>query len=99
MNRRSLFSLLACCGLALVGVGVYVASKGPSTVVDAGEKPAAGPSWPMFGGTPARNMVNLTDKDLALEWSVSEGSHKNVKWVAELGTKAYGGPVVGGNRI
>jgi outer membrane protein assembly factor BamB len=55
--------------------------------------------WSMFGGTPERNMVNLVDKNIPAEWSIEEGKRKNIKWVAELGTKAYGGPVIGDGKI
>jgi outer membrane protein assembly factor BamB len=55
--------------------------------------------WPMFGGTPQRNMVSLSAKNVPTDWSVEEGKFKNVKWVAELGTKSYGGPVVADGKI
>lgn len=55
--------------------------------------------WPMFGGTPERNMANVIDKDVVTEWSIEEGKRKNIKWVANLGTKAYGGPVVADGKI
>src|SRR5262249_9533065 len=35
-------------------------------------------SWPMFGGTPQRNMANVTDKNIATDWSVEEGKQKNI---------------------
>jgi hypothetical protein len=38
--------------------------------------------WPMWGGTPDRNMVSNM-KGLPTEWDVK--TKKNVKWVAELG--------------
>jgi outer membrane protein assembly factor BamB len=56
-------------------------------------------AWPTFGGTPARNMVNLRDKVAPTEWAVEGGKLQNVKWVADLGTKAYGGPVIAGGRV
>src|SRR5581483_3996242 len=59
--------------------------------------PAA--DWPMFGGTPQRNMVNLTAKGVPTDWSVEEGKLKNVKWVAEMGNKAYGGPVIADGKV
>jgi outer membrane protein assembly factor BamB len=48
--------------------------------------------WPMWGGTPARNMVSLMT-GLPIQWDVQSG--KNVKWVASLGSQTYGNPVVG----
>src|SRR4051794_26817457 len=64
-----------------------------------GEKGVGPRSWPMFGGTLSRNMVNLVEKNMPTAWSIDEDNKKNVKWVAELGSKAYGGPVVAGGRI
>jgi outer membrane protein assembly factor BamB len=54
---------------------------------------------PMFGGTPQRNMVNTVAKGIPSDWSVEEGKEKNIKWTAELGDKAYGGPVITGGKI
>lgn len=48
--------------------------------------------WPMWGGTPDRNMVSPM-KGLPIEWDLRTG--KNVKWIAELGSQSYGNPVVG----
>ena len=48
-------------------------------------------SWPMWGGTPDRNMVSNM-KGLPGEWDIKTG--KNVKWVAKLGSQSYGNPVV-----
>jgi outer membrane protein assembly factor BamB len=47
--------------------------------------------WPMWGGTPDRNMVSGM-KGLPWTWDVKTG--QNVKWVAELGSQTYGNPVV-----
>jgi outer membrane protein assembly factor BamB len=58
-----------------------------------------GQDWPMFGGTVHRNMVNLTAKNAPDDWSVEEGKEKNVKWAAQLGSTAYGGPTVAGGRV
>lgn len=47
--------------------------------------------WPMWGGTPDRNMVSDA-RGLPTEWDVKTG--KNIKWVADLGSQSYGNPVV-----
>ena len=52
--------------------------------------------WPMWGGTPDRNMVS-TMKGLPTTWDVK--TKKNVKWVAELGSQTYGNPVVSGGMV
>lgn len=54
----------------------------------------------MFGGTPSRNLVNLIDQNILDDFAVKpKGKEKNVKWVATLGNKAYGGPVIAGGRV
>src|SRR3954471_21838781 len=52
--------------------------------------------WPMWGGTPDRNMVS-TMKGIPTSWDVA--SKKNVKWVAGLGSQSYGNPVVAGGMV
>jgi outer membrane protein assembly factor BamB len=47
--------------------------------------------WPMWGGTPDRNMVSGM-KGLPTTWDIK--TKKNIKWVAELGSQTYGNPVV-----
>jgi outer membrane protein assembly factor BamB len=55
-----------------------------------------GGDWPMWGGTPDRNMVSNM-KGLPAEWDVK--TKKNVKWVADLGSQSYGNPVVAGGMV
>jgi outer membrane protein assembly factor BamB len=52
--------------------------------------------WPMWGGTPDRNMVSNM-KGLPLDWDVK--TKKNVKWVADLGSQTYGNVVVAGGIV
>jgi outer membrane protein assembly factor BamB len=47
--------------------------------------------WPMWGGTPSRNMVSPL-KGMPTKWDTKTG--QNVKWVAALGSQSYGNPVV-----
>jgi outer membrane protein assembly factor BamB len=53
---------------------------------------AVSADWPMWGGTPSRNMVSPM-KGLPASWDIKTG--RNVKWVAELGSQSYGNPTVG----
>jgi outer membrane protein assembly factor BamB len=55
--------------------------------------------WAMFGGSPARNMVNTQAKGLPVEWNVEEGDVQNLLWSADLGSRSYGGPVVAGQQV
>jgi outer membrane protein assembly factor BamB len=50
----------------------------------------------MFGGTPARNMVNLVDKNIP---DKVEPDGRATLWKAELGSRAYGGPTIAGGRV
>jgi outer membrane protein assembly factor BamB len=53
--------------------------------------------WPLFGGTLQRNMVNTFEKNVPTSWDVKKGT--NIRWKVELGSKAYGGPVIAGGKI
>ena len=58
---------------------------------------AGAQDWPMWGGTPDRNMVSDSTARLPAEWDVDSGH--NVRWVAALGSQTYGNPVVAGGRV
>src|SRR5262249_50308491 len=60
---------------------------------------SAARSWPMLGGSPSRNSVNTVDKMIPTEWSVKDGAHKNIKWVADIGDRGYGCPLIADGRI
>jgi outer membrane protein assembly factor BamB len=76
--------IFAACAVTAVAI----------TCVSAGDP--AGGDWPMWGGTPDRNMVSSM-KGLPTTWDVK--TKKNVKWVAELGSQTYGNPVVAGGMV
>jgi outer membrane protein assembly factor BamB len=83
-------------------VVVFVARSGQGVGSEKAEQPAAksnGHDWPMFGGSVNRNPVNTWDKNIATEWSAEEDQQKNIKWVADLGSRSYGGPVIAGGRV
>jgi outer membrane protein assembly factor BamB len=91
LTAPSKFALLACL---LVFAGDFALAQ------LAGEKaPAASAPWPLYGGSPQRNMANVFDKNVAADWSIEEGKRRNIKWVAELGNRSYGGPVIAGGRV
>lgn len=52
--------------------------------------------WPMWGGTPDRNMVSNM-KGLPTTWDVAKKT--NVKWVATVGSQSYGNPTVAGGLV
>ena len=83
-QQSSLFALAA----ALVAAAIT------GSPVSAGD-PGSG-NWPMWGGTPDRNMVSSA-KGMPAEWDVKSG--KNVKWTADLGSQSYGNLVVAGGMV
>jgi outer membrane protein assembly factor BamB len=60
--------------------------------------------WPQWGGRHSRNMVS-NETDLPDAFEAGEPGHnvdvraENIKWVARLGTYAYGNPTVSGDRL
>ena len=66
-----------------------------------------GEEWPVWGGNGSRNMVS-SEKGLLIDFKPGEMSDdevvdmkttKNVKWVAKLGSQAYGNVTVGKGRV
>jgi outer membrane protein assembly factor BamB len=51
----------------------------------------------MFGNGPSRNMADDTAKGLPAKFDPESGL--NIKWVANLGSQSYGGPLVAGNKV
>lgn len=70
--------------------------------------PTAAEDWAMWGGSPARNNVP-NGKNIPASWDVGkydrktgkwfEGTSKNIKWRAQLGSQTYGNPVVADGRV
>jgi len=56
----------------------------------------AGTDWPMWGGTPDRNMVSSMT-GIATSWDIN--TKKNIKWMSMLGSQTYGNPVVAGGKV
>jgi outer membrane protein assembly factor BamB len=75
--KKQILALTACTSLATLALA---ARSDPGNA-----------DWPMWGGTPDRNMVSSM-KGLPTAWDVK--SKKNVAWVADIGSQTYGNPVV-----
>jgi outer membrane protein assembly factor BamB len=93
--------------LTAAAVGLAACAPPPGGDKPAADKPvpekpsaetAAG-DVPMFGGTPQRNLANTIEKNILGDFSLKPKKEKNVQWKAELGTNAFGGPVIAGGRI
>ena len=72
--------------------GVLVACA----LVSGAAAPGGPQDWPMWGGTPSRNMVSPMT-GLPATWDLKSGA--NIKWKAELGTTSYGNPVVADGKV
>lgn len=92
---RTVCFILASCMGAFLLAGLTTLAK---PVNNAQPKPVA-PAWPMFGGTPQRNMVNLVDKNIPISWSVKEGERKNIKWSVNLKSRNVGQPIVAQGKV
>jgi len=73
-----------------LSVAVLVASLGVSS------PQSKSADWPMWGGSPGRNMVS-SERNIPAEWDV--GQKKNIKWIAKLGSYTYGTPVVANGKV
>ncbi len=87
MKSRTPRSLLLLISFAFVAIII--------TNLASASDPGSG-DWPMWGGTPDRNMVSSM-KGLPTSWDVTKKT--NVKWVGALGSQSYGNPTVGGGFV
>ncbi|MCA1633350.1 MAG: PQQ-binding-like beta-propeller repeat protein [Acidobacteria bacterium] len=78
---------------AVVGIILLTAY---GSLLTAGASDPGGGDWPMWGGTPDRNMVSGM-KGLPTTWDVK--TKRNVKWVADLGSQTYGNITVAGGVV
>ncbi len=95
LRRRSLFRHRSLTiAFALLATGLLLPASRLLPTATASD-PGSG-DWPMWGGTPDRNMVSNM-KGLPTSWDVKE--KKNVKWVAQLGSQTFGNAVVSGGMV
>src|SRR5262245_20791877 len=87
MRTRTIKPILLAGALVLAPLNV--------TRIASASDPGSG-DWPMWGGTPDRNMVSAS-KGMPLSWDVK--TKKNVKWIASLGSQSYGNAVVAGGQV
>src|SRR5262245_22054335 len=92
--KRKIYRSLLVAALPLMALAFFVAVKLVSA--SGADANANGGDWPMWGGTPGRNIVSPM-KGLPATWDVAKKT--NVKWVATLGSQSYGNPVVSGGLI
>ncbi|MBN1591180.1 MAG: PQQ-binding-like beta-propeller repeat protein [Pirellulales bacterium] len=95
IDRRGLCGWL-CLACVVLGLFVFPAAQ------------AASADWPQWGGHDARNLVS-DERGLADSFEpgkrdpetrdIDASTTRNVKWVARLGSAAYGNPTVAGGRV
>ena len=85
MRYMTEVTLAACAFVVLAGA----ASAEPLAKAKKGD-------WPMWGGSPDRNMVS-GETGIPAQWDVD--AKKNIKWVAPLGSQTYGNPVIAKGKI
>ncbi|OAI41861.1 hypothetical protein AYO40_02110 [Planctomycetaceae bacterium SCGC AG-212-D15] len=103
--RRGLVALLTVAACIALVVAVRFATNTGEPQATAADKAEAkgitklvkGEGWAMFGGTIYRNNVNTVDTGIPTEFDVKKGT--NVKWSIDLGSLAYGGPIVADGKI
>ena len=84
---RRMVRTAAACGFAFALIGSALAE--PLSKAKKGD-------WPMWGGSPDRNMVS-GETGMPAAWDVKSGT--NLKWKAGLGSQSYGNPVVVDGKI
>lgn len=76
-----------------------LAALAPAALLTPAQPPQAPPpsvAWPMYGGSPGRNMVNAHDTNVLRGFDAEAGLP--VRWKADLGSRIYAQPVVAGGR-
>lgn len=91
MNRRYLAALALFALTLSLPVLARQCATSSIQLVGKTDKPS---DQVVFGGTPARNLVNTIDKNVPVEFSIEDGKRKNIKWIADIGNRCYGGPIV-----
>src|SRR5437764_1452746 len=90
LSYRNLF--LGALATAAAGFLVILPRHGAHAGADAAPTAAAaGKALGMFGVSPARNMVNLVEKNPPTDWEAPKTAADkgtNTKWVAKLGSVA-----------
>src|ERR687895_770574 len=85
MRKARVYAVAAMCVIIAAAAAIRLSAGDPGTG-----------DWPMWGGSPDRNMVSSM-KGLPTDWDVK--TKKNIKWVAQLGSQTYGNAVVSGGMV
>lgn len=89
------WSVLGSIGFLATAGAVVLLGTQPTEAL--AQPKTATPTIDQFGGTAARNMVNLQATGIPTE--IKPDDDKILKWKVDLGSRAYGGPVVGDGKV
>lgn len=93
---RAMPLLMIClCSLLLAGDAhsQTATDNQPATEI---QKGAESKDWPMWGGTPGRNMVSAM-KGVSIDFDLEKG--RNVNWSVGLGSQTYGNPIIADGKV
>ena len=89
---------LAVAISGIVFAVLLLASSGNRTPARGEEKKQANThDWPLYGGSLQRNFVNTRERNIPDKWDPDNNT--NIRWSVDVGTKAYGGPVIAGGKV
>lgn len=86
-----MFNPLLAARYSLLGVALLA-----STAAAQDAKTPKKGDWPMWGGSPDRNMVS-DETGMPTSWNVKTG--ENILWSAPLGSQSYGNAVIAGGKV
>ena len=90
---------LAVAVTAVVFAVLFVVAPTGRTPVQGEEdkKKETSRDWPLYGGSLQRNLVNTREHNIPTTFDPSK--KEDVKWAVDLGSLAYGGPIVAGGKV
>ncbi len=80
-------------------LSAYARAAGPRGMAPSerlAPQPIGPGDWPMYGGTPSRNLLS-PGKAPPTQWDVKSG--QNIVWRARLGSQSYGSPIIAGGVV
>lgn len=102
-QRRTAVRWLALIVIAAgVSFGLLVSHATHAKNQSKSQEKTANRDWPMWGGSPSRNMANPTtglNFEFELEDKEEKKPAKRINWTARLGSQTYGNPVISGGKV
>lgn len=89
---RSMKMLGLLPGLLILAMAAIAVAESPSQSKTSTKKG----DWPMWGGSPDRNMVS-GETGIPAKWDIKKKT--NIKWMTQIGSQTYGNPVISNGRV